>query len=115
MIYENIDLKHLYIKIPTSFEKGEPKEFKYKSIADILKDQDIFEVCSLQSWICDQILKHIGWTSNMKVTFKNVVMALGVFAMLNITPENCIYSTEKMITDETFYKKGDSNETDKPA
>ena len=85
------DLYCLSISIPTGYKDGEAIGYKYKSIGDILDDQNFFDLIVLEEWISQEILDYIDWNLDKPITMESIEKAFLVFNTLGINPKRCIY------------------------
>ena len=93
----NINLYHIKISIPTSYEKGSAVAYVYKSIGDIINDEDWFELCRLEEWISKQFLEFIGLDlqqDNKQSIIDSMSEVFRLFHQLGIKPVDCIYDEE---------------------
>lgn len=95
----DIDLNHLYIKIPILFPKDKIHLFEYKNVFSILEKQNPFDLVSLQEWVGNQLFQHIDWEL-ITLNVESVTRAFILFDVLGIKPKDCIYDEKGDLLDD---------------
>lgn len=94
---EKINLYHIKISLPVSFEDGSAKAYTYKSIGDIINDEDWFELCRLEDWVSRQFIDFVGLdllSDNKQSIIDSMGEVFSLFHQLGIKPVDCIYDED---------------------
>jgi hypothetical protein len=91
-----IDLRFVFLAIPTGYADGKVVSYRQKSIRAILVDNFDYEVAFLLDWLKQQIINFFGcyMEHSSLPTEQLILICFDFFEKMNIKPKDCTYLEE---------------------